>query len=296
MMGDAEGSNRTVALATVTSAGFLPGTFVMLDSFLRHNPWFDGDLIVIHRDLNGSQQARLTNAFPRLRCIAPRAALRKKIDFLAKAVPDLSRQAAQFLSIEAVGLSEYDRVLFCDSDLLFRDTLQNLFALPHALVCCGDGSFYRGNARDPDSFAEITEANPPAKVLRKAFNAGLLLMDRTICTAHHLDRLIAGIDPDLWGDIATGHTDQRLFNVVFAGQQTLVGPEYNYVLRHHRQLESICGVTLEQAKVIHFNGSAKPWNPAALRQLARPDPVILDAQALWREAYRSYLARQATQS
>ena len=42
---------RGVCLATVTTAGYLPGTLVTIGSFLKAHPGFNGDVAVIHDDL-----------------------------------------------------------------------------------------------------------------------------------------------------------------------------------------------------------------------------------------------------
>ena len=39
-----------VCLATATTERFVPGTLVLIGSFLRHHPGFDGDVVVVHDD------------------------------------------------------------------------------------------------------------------------------------------------------------------------------------------------------------------------------------------------------
>ena len=47
--------------ATVTSPEFLLGTRVMLDSFLAENPWFEGEIVVIHDRLDEAQARHRPN-------------------------------------------------------------------------------------------------------------------------------------------------------------------------------------------------------------------------------------------
>ncbi|MEP5152709.1 glycosyltransferase [Planktotalea sp.] len=286
-----EGIQQTVALATVSSSSFLPGTMVLLHSFLQHNSWFDGDLVIIHHDLSDKEQEQLQARFDRVKFIRPRQTLSDNIDRLTRALPNLEAQTAQFHSIEVIGLIEYDRVLFCDSDLLILSSLQTLFSMPQPLLCCGDGSFYRGNPRHTGSFVEM-DASASNAGFAHAFNAGFMLMDRSIRTLENLNALIKKLDPAHWQGNATGHTDQLLFNVHFDGLQHLLGAEYNYVLRHRKEILKHSGLDIDDAKVLHFNGAAKPWNPAGMHRLIQRDSALQAAAKLWNDAYKSYLLQR----
>ncbi|MGH1579274.1 glycosyltransferase family 8 protein [Planktotalea sp.] len=279
------------ALATVTSDGFVPATMVMLHSFLEQNQRFSGDLVLIESDLSERHKAAFQSSFERIKFVKPRAPLRENVDRLIDAMPSFGKQAAQFHSIEAIGLTQYDRVLFCDSDILFRGSIEPLFEMPYALICCGDGSVCRGTMRDPESFVE--EADDPEKAgLRSAFNAGFMVMDKSIRTLENLDRLVAMIDPSKWHENATGHTDQLLFNRVFEGKQHLIGPAYNFVLLHRKDIAKRWGLGVTDARVLHFNGSAKPWKPATVQRLIQSDPEARKAVAWWNAAYKDCLSKR----
>ena len=56
-----------LCLATVTTEAFVPGTLVMLHSFLKVNPWFEGDLVIIHDGLEPTAHQSLVACFERLR-------------------------------------------------------------------------------------------------------------------------------------------------------------------------------------------------------------------------------------
>ena len=283
-------SGKSRALATVTSPGFLPGTLVMLHSFLHHNRWFDGDLVIIHQDLSAQDRAQLLSHFDRLIFVQPRPELVQNVQQLVQEMPSFAQQKTQFYSLEAIGLTAYDHVLFCDSDLLFQATVQELFAMPYALICSGDGSFYRGTARHPKSFVEMSD-DVDNIGLHCAFNAGFMLMDRSIRTPQTLAKLIDMVDPRTWGENATGHTDQLLFNVVFHGKQHIVGPEYNYVLRHHKEILKRSGLSPKDAKVLHFNGAAKPWDPVLMHRVSQSDAGLAQAATRWNDAFRALMKR-----
>ena len=100
----------------------------MLDSFRRHNEWFDGDIIIIHDSLRPQSIAQLQNSFERVTMRKPGPDLNAQINSLVAAVPDIRSRRSRFLSLETFSLSGYDKILFCDSDLLFRGDVGDLFA------------------------------------------------------------------------------------------------------------------------------------------------------------------------
>ena len=114
-------------LATVTNDAFLPGTLVTIHSFLKHNPWFDGDVVVIHAGLSEEACECVSARGQRVRFHPAGSELVRRIDAVTAARPDFIGKRARFLSLEAFALAGYDKVLFCDSDLLFRQPVAELF-------------------------------------------------------------------------------------------------------------------------------------------------------------------------
>ena len=145
-------ANSRLCLATVTTERYMPGTLVTLHSFLRHNPWFDGDLVVIHNQLDRDLLKILEVCFDQVRFLQVSEALRSRVQNLVACHPDLSARQARFYSLESFRLQGYEQVLFCDSDVLFRQSIEDLFALSQPLICCGDGPHYQGYGRHSSSF------------------------------------------------------------------------------------------------------------------------------------------------
>ncbi len=134
-----------VCLATVTTEPFIPGTLVMLHSFLRQNPWFHGDIVVIHDALDTTSCHTFTKGFDRVRFLPISTRLNACLQALIAHRPDFASQQAQFYSLETLRLTGYDKVLFCDSDLLFRRSIGELFETHKALICCGDALYRTKN-------------------------------------------------------------------------------------------------------------------------------------------------------
>ena len=277
-----------LCVATVTTPSFLPGTLVTLGSFLACHPGFAGDLVVFHDGLPQSARDCLA-PLPGLRFEQVSFELRARLARLAHAYPDVANRLARFHSLEAFRLKGYRKVLFCDSDLLFRRRVDELFDRRTALLCCGDGPYYRGNVRDAVTFLELTE--PAAAGLQRTFNAGFLLIGAELLENGrcHAD-LLSMVTPESWRDVRAKQTDQILYNRYFSGRQTLVGATYNYLLAHDRDIRAREPRTAADPRVLHFNMRTKPWQIQHLvRWAANPHGgEILQAQAerysLWYEA------------
>ena len=219
-------------------------------------------------------------------------ALKSRLDRLERSHPDLAGRRARFHSLEAFRLTGYRKVLFCDSDMLFRRSAEALLARPDPLLCCGDAAFQRGAARDAASFAEIPAASPAhaGDLLARPFNAGFLLIDRSLLSTENHEALLTCLESTDWTGVTSGHTDQVVLNRALDGRQTLIDPAWNYLLAFHDLFAERCGSGPGQAAVIHFNGPVKPWLAAPMAERAAVDGTWLAAGRMWNQAYWDALA------
>ena len=284
---EAPAAQRTspLCLATVTTADFLPGTFVMVGSFLKHHPSFAGEVLIIEDGLCEEHRELLRSLPCRLRFAPVSSALRGRIAQLTAANPDMQGRAARFFAVEAFRLTGYRKVLFCDSDLLFRAPVAELFDSADALLCCGDKAFLEGKHRDAATFLLVQPGSAEGTAtLERTFNSGFLVMDAGLVGERTYAELLAALTPERWHGIRTPHTAQALLNRHFAGKQTLLSSTYNYLLASAPAIRAREGLEAADAKVLHFNAPAKPWMP--LRQFrwmrdGEPVPGLL----LWYEAW-----------
>jgi lipopolysaccharide biosynthesis glycosyltransferase len=139
-----------MCIATITDDGYLPGTLVLLSSFLRCNPLFRGDIVVIHDGLSEEGKARLEH-FPNLRFHTIASAFKARLAPLS-ADPHLSRALPRFYSLEAFNLPGYDRILALDSDILCQGSVAELVEMDaalegHGLVFTEQVQYRRGSVR-----------------------------------------------------------------------------------------------------------------------------------------------------
>jgi lipopolysaccharide biosynthesis glycosyltransferase len=276
----------TLGVVSVTTEDYLPGTLVTLSSFLTHNPWFNGDLLVIHDQLDSTHRQHLNDRFDRIRFVQVSPDLEARVHDLCVHHPALASRRAQFHALEVFRLSGYDRLLYCDSDLLFRNSVESIFRMDADLLCCGDKPYYLGAGRDRRSFAfGSSTASFGQGLLRETFNSGFMLIGRPLLDAATYARLIDLIHERTWRHIRSDHTDQLIFNLGLTGRQTIVSGTYNYLLGHRKLLHGALGLRLGQAAVLHYNGPAKPWQTDRIVSDVQRDPALIQAFKLWYDAY-----------
>ncbi|KTE26957.1 MULTISPECIES: glycosyltransferase [unclassified Sphingopyxis] len=273
-------------LVTVSSPDFRIGTEVMLASFLATNPWFDGDILILHSRLSEDDQAALAAAFPRLSCRTASPRLTAAIDALVAVHPHLAGRRDRFLSLETLLLDTPGKRIFADSDLLFRGDISSLLASEAPLVAAPDAAMLRGNQRDADTLAEVA-ASADA---RASFNAGLLVCDPDPAMA---DALWPLLDPAGWSLIASQHTDQAVWNLLLRDRVELVSTAFNLMIGHRAASFVYEAVPLADAQVLHFNGGAKPWRPDRHADAIARDPAYAEALRLWAAARADWLRSRA---
>lgn len=269
-------------LVTVSSPDFRIGTEVMLASFLAQNPWFDGHILILHSRLSDADQRALAAAFPRTTCRTASARLATAIDALTAAHPHLAARRDRFLSLETLLLDAPGKLLFADSDMLFRRDISPLLAIDAPLVAAPDAAMLRGNVRDAETLAEVAADGE----VRASFNAGLLLYDPEPGIA---DALWPLLDPASWSRIASQHTDQAVWNLLLRDRVHLVGTRYNLMIGHRVASFAHEPVAIEDAHILHFNGAAKPWRPDRHADAIARDPDYASAVRLWARARADWL-------
>ena len=179
---DPGGEHRRVCLATVATDGFLPGTLVMVASFLKAHPGFDGDVAVIHDGLSEEAKACLGALYDRVRFETPSAELKDRLARVGAAHPRFAPILCHLHAFEAYRLAGYRKVLLCDGDLLFRQPIDELFDAEDLLLCCGDQVFLAGGCRDAASFMPLAAPScaGAAGALGQTFNDGFLVLDGSL--------------------------------------------------------------------------------------------------------------------
>ena len=255
------------ALVSAMDEAFVPGVELLMYSFLRFNPWFKGDWIVISDGLSQSAKNRLARLYP-ARFMKISAKLRRKALGVIEKDPITRGRFAQFFNLELFSLQGYRRVVFLDSDMLCLGDLSPLFfKAPDFGVACDDLSLdpWFPELRSPRANGLTPNRLRYGRELKQSFNSGMLSISSRFLGSRILDSILADPyfdDPGSFRESA-GTTDQFVLNRRFGDLAKNVGSAYNWPLHLDPLLRHAFRATAADIRLLHFAGMAKPWKLSA---------------------------------
>jgi hypothetical protein len=269
-------------LLTITDDGFIDGTEMLVFSFLRHNPWFEGRILVLAGGPLGEASKVRLRALANIEFIAPGADLDARVASLTQAIPALKRAGPRFASLEAFGLVDFERVVYIDSDAFVTGDLSPLFFDHRPLLASPDGSRYDELLGDLDGAREVNRQRYGV-ALSACFNSGVLSIGGDCLQRHVRDTLVASIDPDFWRGVETvGWTDQLILNRHFAGRAALLDGRWNYMPILEAKIRRAHRLHCFDARIVHMAGRCKPWETPA-DDLFEQAPGLAKFYELWRQ-------------
>lgn len=272
------------AVVTISTPTFIPGTLVMVHSFLKYNPWFEGDFIVLTDEVTEEMEKHLTH-YPQLKFRIIGDQLLENSRAVAEADETGRIYESHFYSLELFNIQGYDKLFYVDSDMLILGSFEELFAMEDKMICVGDGVFYKDELRNGASY----EKRQPKLWERKGkfwgdnFNAGLILFDGSMANEKHYRELTDMVTTEGYSTEAMRLQDQMMQNIYFRGQYTLVSAKYNYRMGIQEQILEKDGVTMEDAVVIHYTARRKPWFPEEALVRVKRDADYFRAFELWQQ-------------
>lgn len=273
-------------LLTITDDGFIDGTEMLVFSFLRHNPWFEGRILVLAGGPLGEASKARLRALADVEFILPGVDLEARVAALTQAIPALRRAAPRFASLEAFGLVDFERVVYIDSDAFVTGDLSALFFGEHLeerpLLASPDGSRYDELLGDVEGAREANRQRYGV-ALSECFNSGVLSIGGDCLQRHVRDALVASIDPAFWHGVETvGWTDQLILNRHFAGRATLLDGRWNYMPILEAKIRRAHRLHCFDARIVHMAGRCKPWETPP-DDLFEQAPGLAKFYELWRQ-------------
>lgn len=243
---------QNVCLATVSSKEYWPGTITMIKSFLRHNKWFEGDIIIISNDKYVHQKTKKND---RLKCLYPNPVLLEKTTLLASELPKYKSLRNRFYIFEIFKLLNYNYVIYADSDLLFRSSLQIDDLFNNELSAVADPWHFRNFRREKNTFDKIPQSDSPQKNCFKSFfNSGFLVVGKSKRNHEKFSELISYIRPVFMSEVKDVLADEPILNTSFENNVSILPVTYNCSI--HLIMEGIVKIN---PYIIHFTGKHKPW-------------------------------------
>jgi lipopolysaccharide biosynthesis glycosyltransferase len=202
-------------ITTITCDQFAIGTEVMLYSILKYNPWFNGDINIVIADLSAEYRQRLQAIYP-VKFIHASQALIDKIDVLRSHFTHLQDIHLRFYSLEAFNLTQYDKVVYLDSDMYCAGDIKALFLSEAPLLACLDGFSYEDRIAPIVAKAGLTfdvSETRYGKSFKNSFNAGVIAISPEKLPQTHYQDLVEMLDHQSWLSYgASIFTDQMVIN------------------------------------------------------------------------------------
>lgn len=283
-----QNSSDNICLATVTSESYFQWTMTMLYSFIRNNPWFKNDIVLICKDLP-SEIIRDFKFFKRVKFIEPSIELINQIDLLADEVPKFNDLSVRFYSLEIFRLENYQKVLFLDSDMVVVKSIEEVFQLPGKFYASAQLCFYKGKGRNGSTFIAELPDNQLPDFLENPVNTGFMLLDGDVLKENHYHALVDSIKPELWRQNNLTYTDELIINQFFNEKISLLDTRYNYRARAARIIKDKENITIEDAKIIHFYAGFKPWDFDEVLASSSRNLNWIKAYGLWYNWYIEFL-------
>jgi lipopolysaccharide biosynthesis glycosyltransferase len=278
------------AVVTVSNDKFIKGVLVLFYSFHKHNPWFDGDYVVISDGISEANIRYLRRKLDvKLKVVTARPDIHRNVAALAQTVTHLQDKASRFYSITAFGLSDYDKVLFLDSDMLCVGDVSALFQeSASGLVATHDGSYYKGQARHRQTYEKVSRERHDAGQLHDiSFNAGMMVISGNALSDETYEGIVGFIDARHWQGVVAKNADQIPLNKYFDGRLEIVDGRYNFRFSIADEIQQQDGVTPDNIRIYHYTGKLKPWNLFVEFKLKRKNEQLrLAATRLWKQYYR----------
>ena len=253
-------------------------------SFRKYNPGFEGDVLVISDDLPDDHRRRLEAVCP-IQLVAPDPRLREAVNALQTHEPRLEGIYRRLFSLEIFRLSQYQRVVYLDSDIYCSGDVSALFESSADFLACPDGFTYGDRIRarlEQGSGVEYSERY--GKRFSHTFNAGVLSLGARWLGDDTYQALLGLLDHKKWQSYGPSKfTDQMALNLFFDGEFTELEAKYNYMLFLEEYQKILEPVSLLDARLVHFAGVIKPWNIYPPEQLVKRAPQFIKFIDVWRE-------------
>ncbi len=277
-------ASKEFCFVTICTESFLAGTLVTLHSFQQHNRWFNGDIVILYDSLSVETQQILVTLVPELQFVQVDNTLQSQLEALKDVFPDFSGKIARLYVIEIFKLSNYSKVFYCDSDILFKASVQLLFETDALFGAVADGATLHGLSRNRQTF-KPEQRGHTLDALTDTFSSGFMLIDQAFCTLENYQHLVQMLVPETWQDVQTEHLDQLVLNLKFSGVQTLLAPATCYLLGHKEVLAEHHQCHLSAAQTIHYNRPIKPWELTKIVSGLTAEQTDLLAFQQWLAAY-----------
>ena len=252
-------NRKRYALVTILNDKFVLPAKVMLYSFFCNNPWFDGDVVVMSSDddlmyLSEASKRELSSMSPAIKFVTIKnSEYTKAYEHFQDIIPITLKCTLYKLSI--FGLSQYEKIVYVDSDMLILKSLRDLFESNIHLGAAPDIPLSENQDETYLKYENIFIRN------KEYFNTGIIVIDKKFLSTRMKGNIISFAEKfpigDKRGSYGGIYPDQDIINkfVERYCDISILPIKYNMPQRRfingNRDVKDEC--------VIHYLGGEKPW-------------------------------------
>jgi|GEM_PF-1514017 len=243
--------NYKYCLCTVLNDKYIIGFETMLYSFYKNNNWFNGDILIMYdvkySILSDKSKKEILSKFPNINFLKIDTSKYNKVNmnFIKKNfIPPL-------IKFEIFGLTNYDKVLYIDSDTLILSSIYELFIRDENIICFTHERYLVENKEIWNNIYDGT--------IKTNINNGVIFINKNMLNKTHVDGMLnLAYNYDESFPHYNKYPDQDIMQEYFIEKniEVTLGPNtYNTIKRVFYGNNK--KVTNE--KIIHYI-MKKPWN------------------------------------
>jgi lipopolysaccharide biosynthesis glycosyltransferase len=239
-------------ICTITNDDFVEGCITMIYSFLKNNKWFNNDIVILYSDNYSPLSTKSKNKISK---IYKNIKYKHIDDSIYNKLVDYSGIPTKFIppliKFEIFNLTEYNKVLYIDSDALVINDIYELF-IDNTDIC-----FFPHESFHINSLITLEDLHNN----RERINNGIILLNNNGISFNNYVNLLYNLNSYNTSDIFYhGTPDQDIMEKTFLLNindiNIKVFPNvYNEIKRKYANKDKLNG----NEKIIHYV-MKKPWN------------------------------------
>jgi len=257
------------AIVTVTNDSFVKGSIVLIQSFLKQNNWFKGDIIVMY----SKKIAKLSNDNKKiLKSLSKLVILHeineheynKILNNFKKIKGIHERIYPSIFTFETFSFNKYNKIVFLDSDMLITGDMKYVFEHPHPFCVTPDTT-------------KVIDQEKVGKYLHRMFNGGFFAISgEYLNKKNDLIKFSENVNPR-----SMKYFDQSIMSEFFKGDEmTYVSTKYN-TLKRSLSDNLFDFDKLAKVKNLHFVGS----NPWEIKKIKPFEQNFKKIEKIWNDEY-----------
>jgi len=247
----------SIAMFCLLDDFFLPGFAVFVKSLLHHNPWINCDFVIVGNELSDQQKEWCKGLYPNIKFLEPNYKKYRGIDFSNVK----KSHYKSFYKLELFRLTDYQKIISLDVDMLVVDDISHLFELDDRFA--GVSCFSVNEGADEGTIDEV--------------NGGLYIVGKELLDGSAYDELQELIHENSYRipdeDAIYDLLNKRSIHPKLLHRSLNAKKDVFYVT------DELLDFNPSETKIIHYVGE-KPWGD----ELSWGKLCYYDLNKLWRQA------------